>query len=239
MLSYDRLLPIAKCLLVAWLFEHELENGKQMFQFWSADYQKHHDLHLKHMLDVYTKGCWIVYTVADMIEDIMKATVEIDVRCIYNYYFEIVPDIIKARTIKEDFSIHPDYHINLLTMKDFELVIENLRIQFGQAIYRPYFLKISLLFGLFYGVFTKGSNKLVGWISTTYTGENGSWYVDPKHRRNGLGHSLLDFIGRKANEHNIFTSSYVMYPRKGEILNSYISFSSVFGSKLKISSMMA
>ena len=36
--------------------EQELENCKQIFQFWSVDFQKHRDQHLKCMTDVYAKG---------------------------------------------------------------------------------------------------------------------------------------------------------------------------------------
>ena len=159
-----------------------------------------------------------------------------------NYYFKIVPDIVENRTIKEDTSIHQAYHIKPLIMKDFnESVMANLISQFGRlAILRVDSLKISLLFGLFYGVFTKGSNELVGWISTTYAGEVGSLYVDPKHRRNGLAHSLWEFNKHKANENKLFTSSYVKQPPKEENADSgenYVSFSGVFGFKNDMSKL--
>uniref|UniRef100_A0A7M5XGS6 N-acetyltransferase domain-containing protein n=1 Tax=Clytia hemisphaerica TaxID=252671 RepID=A0A7M5XGS6_9CNID len=218
--------------------EDEFKKCKKMFQFWSADYDKQRDLHLKHMLDVYTKGSWILYTVTNMLEDLVKATGEKDSRFVFNYYFGIAANIIESRTFKEDFSVHHDYYIKPLTMEHFYgSVIENLREQFGrEPTLRSDQLKISLLFGLFPGIFTKYSDKLVGWISLTYAGEIGSLYVDPKHRNNGLGHSLWYFIKRKAKQINVFSSGYVKQPRN-EKGKSYVSFSGVLGFKQGMSKL--
>ena len=199
-------------------FEQGLENGKQMFQFWSVDYQKHHDLHLKYMLEAYTYGSPIRHTLTEMVENLLSATSESPSRVVNYYYFRTVTDYTSVYNMFEespvDTSLDDRYIIKRIQMKHFESGFKNWN-DFGQmAGYRKEVLKISVLFGLYFGAFTKNTDELAGWIASVYPGESGDLFVHPNHRDNGLGSSLMLFLANRGHNDGFFLSTYYKNPER-------------------------
>uniref|UniRef100_A0A7M5XH58 N-acetyltransferase domain-containing protein n=1 Tax=Clytia hemisphaerica TaxID=252671 RepID=A0A7M5XH58_9CNID len=222
--------------------EEQLKKCKKIFQFWSVNYQKNLDLHLKYMLEVYIHRSPIRHTPTELVENLLniaeKSTSMVNHFNIDYYFFRTVTDHTSVYNMFEettvDISLNDRYTIRHIQMQHFESGFKNWDEHGEMAGNRKEVLKVSVFFGLYFGAFTKDTNELAGWIASVYPGESGDLFVHPRHRANGLGNSLILYLTNRSHKEGFFLSTYYKNPERSfkpkieSTTRGFVPFSSAF-----------
>ena len=194
--------------------EDELQQCRNfVYQFWSVNFDKFRQIHLNNFLIIYLKGSLIYHTQPEIVQEIVCRTGEKSRGRVLGY-MKIRDNLESLNTSIREFPescipLDEDYFIKQMTMKEYYEARDEL-IYTDYPMERTNMMKVGILFGFCYGLYTKSDLKLVGRASMMYCGESAAMYVHSKHRGKGLGRALGMYTYKRIHMLGVHTFTLVV-----------------------------